>query len=61
MGRKRRAKLRAMSVEAPIILFIMYADALQSEDTSAAAISAVISKTDLLSLQQHIEKLPVAT
>jgi DNA-binding NarL/FixJ family response regulator len=60
-GLQAARRLRAMSVQVPIILFTMYADAIQPEETLAAGISAVVSKTDLHALQQHIEKLLVTT
>lgn len=58
-GLQAARKLRAMSVGAPIILFTMYADAVQPEETKAAGISAVVSKMDLPALQEHLEKLLV--
>ncbi len=58
-GLQAARKLRAMSVEAPIILFTMFADAVQPEETEAAGISAVVSKMDLPALQEHLEKLLV--
>jgi DNA-binding NarL/FixJ family response regulator len=60
-GLEAARTLRAMSVKAPIILFTMYADAIQPQETFAAGISAVVAKTDLSALQHHIEKLLVAT
>jgi DNA-binding NarL/FixJ family response regulator len=59
-GLQTARELRAMSVNAPIILFTMYADAVRAEDAVAAGVSAVIPKTNLPALRQHIESLRVA-
>ncbi len=58
-GLQAAEKLRAMSVCVPIILFTMYAEAIHSFDALAAGVNAVVSKTDLSSLQQHVERLLV--
>jgi hypothetical protein len=52
-------KLRAMSIRAPIILFTMYAEAMQPFDALPAGVNAVVSKSDLTSLQWHVESLLV--
>jgi hypothetical protein len=54
-------ELRAMRVSAPIILFTMYADAVRPDDALAAGISAVVAKTNLPALRQHVENLLVAS
>jgi two-component system response regulator EvgA len=53
-------KLRAMSIEVPIILFTFYADAIPPQDAQVAGITAVVCKTDPQALKQHIEKLLAA-
>jgi DNA-binding NarL/FixJ family response regulator len=52
--------LRSMRIGAPIILFTMYAEAIQPADIMAAGINAVVSKTNLTDLQEQIESLLVA-
>ena len=59
-GLQAARELRTMMVQAPIILFTMYADEVRSHDTLAAGVSAVVSKTNLPELLQHIESLVVA-
>lgn len=56
-GLQAARKLRTMAIRAPIILFTMYADAVQPPDLMAAGVSAVVSKMNLSELQQHIETL----
>jgi DNA-binding NarL/FixJ family response regulator len=58
-GLQAAVKLRAMSIRAPIILFTMHAEAMQSFDALATGVNAVVSKSDLTSLQQHVESLLV--
>ena len=58
-GLQAAVKLRAMSIRAPIILFTMYAEAMQPFDALAAGVNAVVSKSDLTSLQRHVESLIV--
>jgi DNA-binding NarL/FixJ family response regulator len=58
-GLQAAVKLRAMSIRAPIILFTMHAEAMQPFDALAAGVNAVVSKSDLTSLQRHVESLLV--
>jgi DNA-binding NarL/FixJ family response regulator len=58
-GLQAAVKLRAMSIRAPIILFTMYAEAMQPFDVLPAGVNAVVSKSDLTSLQWHVESLLV--
>jgi DNA-binding NarL/FixJ family response regulator len=58
-GLQAARELRARLVRAPIILFTMFADTLRPQDALAAGISAVVSKTNLPALQQHIQSLLV--
>jgi len=58
-GLQAAVKLRAMSIRAPIILFTMYAEAMQPFDALPAGVNAVVSKSDLTSLQWHVESLLV--
>ena len=51
--------LRTRNVNTPIILFTIYADAVRPQDATAAGLDAVVSKSDLSSLQQEIERLLV--
>ena len=51
--------LRTRNVNTPIILFTIYADAVRPQDVTAAGLDAVVSKSDLSSLQQEIERLLV--
>ena len=60
-GLQAARSLRAMEIRAPIILFTMYAEEVRPQDLSAAGVSAVVSKTNLPDLQQHIESLLVAS
>jgi DNA-binding NarL/FixJ family response regulator len=60
-GLQTARELRAMRVSAPIILFTMYADAVRPDDALAAGISAVVAKTNLPALRQHVENLLVAS
>jgi DNA-binding NarL/FixJ family response regulator len=59
-GLQAARELRAMSMDVPIILFTMYADAVRPQDALAAGVTAVVSKTDLTALHQQIESLLVA-
>jgi CheY-like chemotaxis protein len=52
--------LRTRNVSAPIILFTIYADAVRWQDAQAAGLSAVVSKSDLSTLQQEIDRLLLA-
>jgi CheY-like chemotaxis protein len=49
--------LRTHKFLAPIILFTIYADAVRPQDAEAAGVSAVVSKSDLSSLQQEMDRL----
>jgi DNA-binding NarL/FixJ family response regulator len=60
-GLQTARELRAMRVRAPIILFTMYADAIRPDDALAAGVSAVVAKTNLPALRQHVESLLVAS
>ena len=59
-GLKAARELRAMMARVPIILFTLYADEVRPEDATAAGVNAIVSKEDLLGLQQNIENLLVA-
>lgn len=52
-------ELRAMKVNAPIILFTLYADEVQPEDALAAGVTIVVPKTNLPALREHIYSLLV--
>jgi CheY-like chemotaxis protein len=56
-GLQAARELRTMKLKTPIILFTMYADEVRPQDALAAGVSAVVSKTNLAALQQHIESL----
>jgi CheY-like chemotaxis protein len=56
-GLQAARELRTMKIRAPIILFTMYTDEVRLQDALAAGVSAVVSKTNLAALQQHIESL----
>jgi|SRR5580704_1803766 DNA-binding NarL/FixJ family response regulator len=60
-GLQTARELRAMRVSAPIILFTMYADAVRPDDALAAGVSAVVAKTNLPALRQHVENLLMAS
>ncbi len=55
-ARALRDTMRAV----PIILFTWYADAIQAADAAAAGVSVVISKTNPVALQNHINSLVAA-
>jgi DNA-binding NarL/FixJ family response regulator len=50
-------ELRSLPVNIPIILFTMHLDAVPFRDAKDAAINAVVAKTNLVGLKQHIENL----
>jgi len=56
-GLQAARELRRLNVAAPIILFTLYADAVRPHEAVAAGVSAVVDKTDLSTLLQHIEVL----
>jgi CheY-like chemotaxis protein len=56
-GLQAARELRTRMVRTPIILFTIYADEVRPQEALAAGVSAVVSKTDLPVLQQHIESL----
>ena len=56
-GMQAARKIRDLFARVPIILFTMFADAVAVDDASKAGIDAVVSKTNLPALRQHIEFL----
>jgi DNA-binding NarL/FixJ family response regulator len=60
-GLQAARELRAMMVRVPIILFTLHADSVTPQDALAAGISAVVSKTNVRGLRQHIASLLFAT
>jgi|SRR5580693_7024686 DNA-binding NarL/FixJ family response regulator len=59
-GLQAARELRKLNVATPIILFTMYADAVRSVDVEKAGITAVVNKSDLEALRQHVEILLVS-
>jgi CheY-like chemotaxis protein len=59
-GLQAARELQTMMVRAPIILFTIHADEVRPQEAWDAGVSAVVSKTNLPVLQQHIESLVVA-
>ena len=51
-GLQTARELRAKLIGVPITLFTMYAEELRPQDAQAVGISAVVSKTDLVFLQE---------
>lgn len=60
-GLEAARELRAMRMSAPIILFTLYGDVVRPEDALAAGVSAVVPKTNLPALREHIDKLLVTS
>lgn len=58
-GLQAARELRKLNVDAPIILFTLYADAVRPTDAENAGITAVVIKSDLEALRQHVEVLLV--
>jgi CheY-like chemotaxis protein len=58
-GLQTARELRAMKVNAPIILFTLYADEVQPEDALTAGVTVVVPKTNLPALREHIDSLLV--
>jgi DNA-binding NarL/FixJ family response regulator len=59
-GLQAARELRKLNLATPIILFTMYADAVRSVDVEKAGITAVVNKSDLEALRQHVEILLVS-
>jgi DNA-binding NarL/FixJ family response regulator len=60
-GLQTARELRKLNVDAPIILFTMYADAVRPADAAKAGITAVVNKDDLEALRARVEiLLPLA-
>lgn len=56
-GMQAARKIRDKMARVPIILFTMFADAVQPQDAKDAGIDAVVCKTNLTVLRQRIEFL----
>jgi DNA-binding NarL/FixJ family response regulator len=59
-GLQTARELRAARYNAPIILFTMYADAVQPGDANAAGITVIVSKADPKGLHKQIHKICAA-
>ncbi|GAC1622408.1 MAG: hypothetical protein PVS2B2_16430 [Candidatus Acidiferrum sp.] len=59
-GLQAARELRARCFRAPIILFTLFAEAIQSQDAKEAGVNAVVSKTDLGALLFHLQNLLLA-
>ncbi len=58
-GFQTARQLRAMDINAPIILFTISAEFIKPEQALAAGVTVVIAKDDLIALQYNIDTLPV--
>ena len=54
-GLQAAKKIREMNVDAPIIMFTMYADQIPATAITSAQLDAVIMKPDLSALHQQVE------
>ena len=54
-GLQAARKMREMNVDAPIIMFTIYADQIPATAITSAQLNAVVLKPDLTCLHQHVE------